>query len=80
MIEVFYIYKNKLGFWTNESKKFTNPVKASRFCWSMKNKPNMILDGYASYDKSYLDYMDRHVNEAVINGMAIPIKERRKKN
>ena len=46
----------------------------------MKNKPNMILDGYASYDKSYLDYMDRHVNEAVINGMAVPIKERRKKN
>lgn len=77
MIEVFYHYKNKLGFWTNESKKFNDPVKASRFCWSMKNKLNMIFEGYASYNQSELDYMDKHVNEFIINGW---IQERRKKN
>ena len=77
MIEVFYLYKNKLGFWTNESKKFDSPVKASRFCWSMKGKTNMVFDGYASYDVDDLYYMDRHVNEAKINGM---MPERRKRD
>lgn len=68
MIEVFYLYKNKVGFWTNESKKFKDPVKASRFCWSMKGKTNMVFNGYASYSQSDLDYMDKHVNEEKING------------
>ena len=68
MIEVFYLYKNKVGFWTHESKKFDSPVKASRFCWSMKSKSNMIFEGYSSYDADDLYYMDKHVNEAKING------------
>lgn len=77
MIEVFYLYKHEIGFWTKESKKFDDKVKASRFCWSMKGKTNMILDGYASYSPNELEYMDTHVDEAVINGM---MPERRKRH
>lgn len=62
MIEVFYLYKNKLGLWTYESKHFNNVKKATRFCYMIKHKPNMILDGYASYSSSDLEYMDTHIN------------------
>jgi hypothetical protein len=81
MIEVFYIYRHKDNFWTYESQKFSDPVKASRFCWSMKNNNNMILDGYASYSPSDLEYMDRKVDIHAINhskiGLACVMKERR---
>lgn len=80
MIEIFYIYKNKNGLWTYESKHFNDVKKATRFCWMMKHKSNMFLDGYACIDAEDEYYLEHHVNEAVINGMAVPIKERRKKH
>ena len=69
MIIVYYYYRKTATSSCEKCQKiFYSVDSASRFCWSMKNRWKMILDGWSCDYPEDNQEMNRRVDIAQING------------
>lgn len=68
MIKVQYTYfQRKSGEWLQGEKEFDSPAKAVRFCWGIRRREDMFLDGWTTWSPSLNEELSRKVNIWVIN-------------
>ena len=67
MIIVDYMVR-KDNKWVSEEKIFYNIDSAVRFCWSIKHKPKMCLNGWRTTSPEENQEMNFRVNLYKING------------
>lgn len=67
MIEILYRYRDANGEWHDAAKTFYNIEKAIRFCYVIKNKSNMYLEGWRCDTIEENEYIDSRVNLAKFN-------------
>ena len=69
MITIDYMsYSKKNGRWQDAEKEFKSISGAVRFCWSMKNNPDLFLKGFICDDPMDSEIMSHKVNLTAING------------
>ena len=68
MVTVYYRYfSKKTKRWSEYEETFSDPVKALRFIWAMKNREDYYLDGWSCWDPEDNEYLASRISITNIN-------------
>lgn len=68
MIKVQFTYFHKgSGKWRQGEREFDSLVAAIRFCWSIRHRGDVYLDGWTTWSPSLNEEMGHKVNMWAIN-------------